>query len=239
MFVDGSSLGRAPIDRNDLDPGKHYISVHKDGFTDFKREVILIENQAVALVADLSATGAVRVISTPEGAIDLRIDGEFIGKTPVSRDGIPSGDHVIEFKLKGYFDHKETMKIEGGREKVFSVDLKLIPTGPTPEQQHRRKTGMSSFGARALPVGGVTADFGGGYPAVLLHGAPHGGRLQPESPPLAMDLGVEFQTYFQIYDLSIHGRLQLTSRRGPSRWPCAPTWAAAPASTAATPTSWT
>ena len=46
VFVDGSSLGRAPIDRNDLDPGKHYVVVHKDGFTDFKREVVLIENQA-------------------------------------------------------------------------------------------------------------------------------------------------------------------------------------------------
>src|SRR4029079_892204 len=95
VFVDGSSLGRAPIDRNDLDPGKHYVSVHKDGFTDFKREVILIENQAVALVADLSATGSVPILTTPEGA-DLRIDGELIGKTPVSREGIAAGDHVIE-----------------------------------------------------------------------------------------------------------------------------------------------
>ena len=45
VFLDGSSLGRAPVDRNDLDPGKHYVVVHKDGFTDFKREVILLENQ--------------------------------------------------------------------------------------------------------------------------------------------------------------------------------------------------
>ena len=39
VFLDGSSLGRAPVDRNDLDPGKHYVVVHKDGFTDFKREI--------------------------------------------------------------------------------------------------------------------------------------------------------------------------------------------------------
>ena len=58
VFVDGSSLGRAPIDRNDLDPGKHYIVVHKDGFTDFKREVVLLENQSITMVADLSATGS-------------------------------------------------------------------------------------------------------------------------------------------------------------------------------------
>jgi PEGA domain len=205
VFVDGSSLGRAPIDRNDLDPGKHYVVVHKDGFTDFKREVILIENQAVALVADLSATGSIRILSTPEGA-DLRVDGELVGKTPVVRDAIPAGDHVVEFRLKGYFDHKETMKIEGGREKVFSVDLKQLPTGPTPEQAAKRKAGMSSFGAKVNPVGGVTSDFGFGYPYFFM------ARLTVGAfnvKPLGLDLGVEFQTFFQIYDLALHGRLQL------------------------------
>ena len=94
----------------------------------------------------------------------MKIDGELIGQTPVQRDAVSSGDHIVEFKLKGFFDHKETMKIEGGREKVFSVDLKALPSGPTPEQVQRRKQGMSSFGAKVNPVGGVTADFGLGYP---------------------------------------------------------------------------
>ncbi|HEY2731164.1 MAG TPA: PEGA domain-containing protein [Polyangia bacterium] len=205
VFVDGSSLGRAPVDRNDLDPGKHYVVVHRDGYTDFKREVVLVENQPVALVADLSATGSVRILSTPEGA-EVRVDGELIGKTPVSRDQIPAGDHVVEFRLKGYFDHKETMKIEGGREKVFSVDLKLIPTGPSPEQVAKRKGGMSSFGAKVNPVGGVTADFGTGYPYYFM------ARLTVGAfnvKPLGLDLGVEFQTFFEMYDLSLHARLQL------------------------------
>jgi CRISPR/Cas system-associated exonuclease Cas4 (RecB family) len=163
VFVDGSSLGRAPIDRNDLDPGKHYVVVHKDGFTDFKREVVLLENQSITMVADLSATGGLRVLSSPEGA-EVKIDGELIGKTPVQRDAVPSGDHIVEFKMKGFFDHKETMKIEGGREKVFSVDLKALPSGPTPEQVQKRKQGMSSFGAKANPVGGVTATSGSDTP---------------------------------------------------------------------------
>ena len=74
-----------------------------------------------------------RILSTPEGA-EVRIDGELIGRTPVQRDAVASGDHIIEFRLKGYFDHKETIKVEGGREKVFSVDLKALPSGPSPEQ---------------------------------------------------------------------------------------------------------
>jgi hypothetical protein len=203
VFVDGSSLGRAPIDRNDLDPGKHYVVVHKDGFTDFKREIILIENQTMTLVADLSATGSVRVLSSPEGA-DVKIDGELIGKTPVQREAVSSGDHVVEFKMKGFFDHKETMKVEGGREKVFSVDLKALPSGPSPEQVAKRKQAMSSFGAKANPVGGVTADFGLGYPYYVTVRLMVGALAKP-----ALEVGVEFQTFFNIANLALAGKLQL------------------------------
>ena len=203
VFVDGSSLGRAPVDRNDLDPGKHYIVVHKDGFTDFKREVVLLENQTITMVADLSATGSLRILSSPEGA-DVKIDGELIGKTPVQRDAVSSGDHIVEFKLKGFFDHKETMKIEGGREKVFSVDLKALPSGPTPEQVQQRKQGMSSFGAKVNPVGGVTADFGLGYPYYVTVRLTVGAVAKP-----GIDVGVEFQTFFDIANLALIGKLQL------------------------------
>ena len=230
VFLDGSSLGRAPVDRNDLDPGKHYVVVHKDGFTDFKREIMLIENQTVTMVADLSASGGVRILSTPEGA-EVQIDGELIGRTPVQRDTVTSGEHIIQFKMPGYFDHKETIKVEGGREKVFSVDLKALPSGPTPEQVAKRKMGMSSFGAKVNPVGGVTADFGAGYPYYLTVRLTVGAVAKP-----GIDVGVEFQTFFDIANLSMFGRMQL-SRQGRSPSARAPTSAAAPASTAATPTS--
>jgi hypothetical protein len=205
VFLDGSSLGRAPVDRADLDPGKHFVVVHRDGFTDFKREVILVENQSVALVADLSATGALRVLSTPEGA-EVRLDGELIGRTPVPRDGVPAGDHIVEFKLPGYYDHKETMKVEGGREKVFSVDLKVIPTGPTPEQRAKRRQAMSSVGAKVNPVGGVTVDFGLGYPYYIMTRVMVGAV---QNKYIGFDVGVQARTMFDITDFALRGRVQL------------------------------
>ena len=205
VFVDGASLGRSPVDRNDLDPGKHSVLVHKDGYTDYKRDVILIENQPITLVADLSATGSIRVLSAPEGA-EVRIDGELIGKTPIQRDGHAVGSHVLEVDLKGFFMAKQTIKIEGGRENLFSFDLKPIPTGPTPEQSAKRKAGMSSFGAKVNPVGGVTTDFGFGYPYIFMARATVGAF---NVKPLGLDIGVEFKTFFQIYEFSGHGRLQL------------------------------
>jgi hypothetical protein len=205
VFLDGSSLGRAPVDRADLDPGKHYVVVHRDGYTDFKREVILVENQSVALVADLSATGALRILSTPEGS-EVRIDGELIGKTPVSRDTISAGDHIVEFKLLGYYDHKETMKVEGGREKVFSVDMKVIPTGPTPEQRAKRRQAMSSLGAKVNPVGGVTVDLGLGYPYYMTARVMVGAI---QNKFIGFDVGVQARTMFDITDFALRGRVQL------------------------------
>ena len=128
----------------------------------------------------------------------MKIDGELIGHTPVQRDAVSSGDHIVEFKLKGFFDHKETMKIEGGREKVFSVDLKALPSGPTPEQVQRRKQGMSSFGAKVNPVGGVTADFGLGYPYYVTVRLMVGAVAKP-----GIEVGVEFQTFFNIANLAL------------------------------------
>ena len=205
VFLDGSSLGRAPVDRDDLDPGKHYVVVHRDGYTDFKREVMLVENQSVALVADLSATGSLRILSTPEGA-EVRLDGELIGKTPVSRDAVPAGDHVVEFKLAGYFDHKETMKVDGGREKVFSVDLKVIPTGPTPEQMVKRRQGDVVVRRQGEP------------------GRRRHGRLRPRLPyylqtrvmvgavatsSSAWTSASRCATMFDITDFALRGRVQL------------------------------
>jgi hypothetical protein len=212
VFLDGSSLGRAPVDRNDLDPGKHYVSVHRDGYSDFKREVVLQENQAITLVADLSASGSLRVLSTPEGA-EVRIDGELIGRTPVVH-AAASGDHVVEFNLKGYYPQKETMKAEGGREKVYSVDLKVIPTGPTPEQVVKRRTQMSSFGSKVNPVGSVTVDFGLGYPYYLMTrimvgalGAKSFGGYEVGG----LDVGVEAKTMFDITDFALRGRYEIVS----------------------------
>jgi hypothetical protein len=65
---------------------------------------------------------------------------------------------------------------------------------------------MSSFGAKVNPTGGVTADFGLGYPYYFM------ARLTVGAfnvKPLGLDLGVEFRTFFDINELGLHGRLQL------------------------------
>lgn len=207
VFLDGSTMGKAPIDRHDLEAGKHYLIVRKDGYEEFKREVYLIEGQPVALVAELRAVGRLRMLSNPIGA-DVTIDGEPVGRTPVDRPDVAAGDHVFTFRLKGFYDFKQTITVVGGKERLITTDLKPLPSGPSPEQVAKRKAGMSSFGARALPSGGFTADLGVGYPNILM------ARLTVGAFSLktgGLDLGVEILTYFQMSTLSLHSRLQLAA----------------------------
>ena len=67
VFLDGASLGRAPIERRDLEPGKHFVVVQKDGFVDFKREVNLVDAKEVVLVAEMRAVAQVRFYLLPRG----------------------------------------------------------------------------------------------------------------------------------------------------------------------------
>jgi hypothetical protein len=205
VFLDGSSLGKAPIERKDLDPGKHYIVVRKDGYADFKREVMLVENLPLSFAAELRASAGLKFLSSPRGATVI-IDGEPVGVTPTLRPDVAAGDHIVEFKLAGYFDSKQTIKVEGGKERIVSADLRLLPTGPSPEQVSKRKAGMSSWGARAHPVGGVTADIGMGYPYIFM------GRLTvgaAQFGKMGLDGGIEFRTFFQMNELDLHARLQM------------------------------
>ncbi len=205
VFLDGASLGRAPIDRSDLEPGPHYLMVRRDGFVEFKREVKLVANTPMAIVADLRAVANLKFLSSPDGA-QVFIDGEPIsGKTPNQREEVSAGEHQILFRKSGYVDAKQTIKVEGGRERIVAQDLVKAPTGPPPDQVQRWKQGMSSFGARALPAGGFTADFGMGWPYLFV------GRLTVSTlrqELLSIDAGVEFRTYFQMNEFDLHGRVQ-------------------------------
>src|SRR5262249_48346728 len=62
VFIDGASAGKAPIERNDLQAGKHYIVVRAKGYADWKREVNLEGGNAATLTAELSASGTLKVL---------------------------------------------------------------------------------------------------------------------------------------------------------------------------------
>jgi PEGA domain len=210
VFIDGSSAGRAPIDRADLAPGKHYVVVRKAGYAEWKREVTLDPNAATTLTAELSASGTVRVLSNVGGA-DVLIDGMVVGKTPVTVDNVQSGHHLVEVRKERYVTARQDVDVEGGGQKILSADLAPIPTGPSPVEMAQRFRGMTSFSAVTIDPGRFTADVAFGFfPFMqfrLTVGAARRGAF-------GFDVGVELRTIGYLTDGGVHAKAEFL-RAGP------------------------
>jgi hypothetical protein len=204
VFIDGASVGRAPIDRNDMQPGKHFVVVRKAGFAEWKREVNLDPAQPTTLTAELSASGTLKVLSNVAGA-DVYIDGQVVGKTPLVLDAVPAGDHLVEVKQHGYIDAKQSFRIEGGEQKILAADLAPIRTGPSPADIAMRNRSMTSFSAVTIDPARFTLDVSGGYVPFgmirLTVGALRRGWI-------GLDAGIELRTTGYFTDGGAHAKLQ-------------------------------
>jgi hypothetical protein len=210
VFVDGAAMGKAPFDRADVPAGKHFVVVRKQGFADWKRELDLEAGGSIALTAELSASGTLKVLSNIAGA-DVYVDGQPLGKTPLTVPDVPAGEHILEVKHPGYVPAKQTLHVNGGEQKVLSADLAPVRTGPSPADVARKKRSMSSFSAVTVDPGRFTADVAAGFfpfgQARLTVGALRMGML-------GVDAGVEIRTIGYFTDGGAHGKVQLL-RAGP------------------------
>jgi len=162
VFIDGSSAGKAPVERKDLGAGKHYIVVRAKGYAEWKREVNLEAGNATSLTAELSASGVLKVLSNVTGA-DVVIDGEIKGKTPLTLEAVPAGDHLVEVKAKGYVSAKQPFHLDGGEQKILSADLAALRSGLSPTELASTYRSMTSWSAVTVELNKFTADIVGGF----------------------------------------------------------------------------
>jgi hypothetical protein len=205
VFVDGERLGTAPQEKS-LAAGEHYIVVSKQGYGKFERKVKVKAGQSQTITAVLKEAGGLRLLSSPAGAT-VMLDGEAIGATPMVREDIPAGEHIITMDRDGFYQFETGVKVEGGKVSVVNGALQLIDTGPTPEELEQEQRSLTTFGAKALPAGRSTMAAGLGYPYFLSARFMVGvGKVAEQ---IQFDAGIHFRTYGQRWDLSLIGRSTL------------------------------
>jgi hypothetical protein len=205
VFVDGASMGKAPLDRSDFAPGKHFVVVRKSGFAEWKRQVDLDPASPVTLSAELSASGTLKILSNVAGAT-ISLDGQVVGNTPFTLENVAAGDHLLEVKKTGYVDARQSVHIDGGEQKILAADLAAVRTGPSAADLVRRHRSMSSFSAVTIDPARFTADVGGGYvPFGFLRLTVGAFRIGG----LGMDTGVELRTTGYFTDGGVHAKLQV------------------------------
>ena len=67
--------------------------------------------------------GYLEVTTNPTSA-DVYLDEKYLGKTPLNKDKIASGNHTLRITLDKYQKHQETVILKDGDEKKFDLNLK-------------------------------------------------------------------------------------------------------------------
>jgi PEGA domain-containing protein len=163
VFVDDQESGLTPATIRDLAVRTHRVRVVRDGYLSEERRVPLTvtrpaqsmtfeleQGQASASVRELAAplmttgtwSGSLSVDSHPAGA-QVYIDGQLVGKTPVSLPQIQAGTHVIRLELDAYRGWSSSVRVvRGGRTRVTGS----LEEAPGPESAGSPNTGVRRDG---------------------------------------------------------------------------------------------
>jgi hypothetical protein len=124
IYLDGEKVGTTPDILKSVAIGTHEVDVKLEGFTEWKKVLNVKNRKEIALNAVLQPnTGSASIESDPAEAVTL-LNGNNVGRTPVSLTGIKIGIHEVELQKEGYASCKKTIKIKAGR--VNSLTAKLM-----------------------------------------------------------------------------------------------------------------
>ncbi len=203
VFIDGASVGFAPLEK-EVSAGEHFVSVERQGFAKFERKINVEAKQTFLVTAELRAVGAVRFLSTPEAA-EVFLDGERIGRTPLVKDDIAVGDHLVSFRLDGHRDFDQAVNVDGGRMVIVNAPLRAQDS-MTPVEVEAMRRGLSSYGAMTVPGGRFTVDASVGYPywveARITTGI-------PGIKPLGADVAFTFRTLLTTWEFLVTGKVRV------------------------------
>jgi len=90
---------------------------------------------AAGCTKEAPQTGSLVVTSTPPGlGVQVILDGNYRGNTPLSLTNLSAGYHLLQLKAQNYSDKVMELTLTGGKTLTITADYPPIPTAaPTPQ----------------------------------------------------------------------------------------------------------
>ena len=125
IIVNGKETGPTPLIINEQVPGTYMVEAKMDGYKNWTKNIEVSadkENQITAVLQIIP--GSFRINSEPSNAV-IFIDGREAGTTPLIITDPDQGKHLVEVKMDGYEDWRESVDIEHSKETDLNAVLQL------------------------------------------------------------------------------------------------------------------
>ncbi|WP_292517797.1 PEGA domain-containing protein [Methanoculleus sp.] len=136
VFLDEKYQGKTPsagvYTISNVAVGSHTVRVALSGYQDYTTSVGVSGATTSHITAALqpgqpSTTGSIAVTSSPSGA-EVYIDNAYKGITPLTIDGVATGNHAVRVALAGYSDWSTSVQVGAGSTASASASLSAVPT---------------------------------------------------------------------------------------------------------------
>ncbi len=116
VFIDGSIIGRTPINELPLVEGSYTIEIRDPNFEPLMQEFNVEKGESNTLTLYPKAKifyGYLNVSTDPVAkGVEVYVDGKFIGKTPLEKYRLTTGKHLVLLKMKGFDPWKRYVEIK-------------------------------------------------------------------------------------------------------------------------------
>jgi serine/threonine-protein kinase len=144
-FLDGREAGKTPLTISAVDPGTHRVRVTRDGFVAQEQSLsITADRPSQSLAFQLlparraaapapkppasaassgSRAGAPMIVESRPAGASVLLDGQLIGKTPLTLGDVSAGAHEVSIELAGYRSWTTSVRVVPGERHRVAASL--------------------------------------------------------------------------------------------------------------------
>lgn len=131
VLCEGAELGVTPCHAFFDEPRAYRVLLRAPGFQERVLRLDLANGKPRVVDASLvSSTGAIAVSSQPPGA-RLLLNGVPQGQTPLTLEGLRTGEHTLTLRLEGHKPFTHTLTLGPGETARLDLPLERLPAGLT------------------------------------------------------------------------------------------------------------
>ena len=176
-------MERTPFTREGLKPGSYRVRVAKEGYESVIKTTRVVGNESTLLKVRLKEKkaeqipllGQLEVTTVPAGA-RVFLEGEFVGRTPFTREDLKPGSYRVKVTKEGYEPVIKTTRVVGSESTPLRVRLEKKPEQEKKPKQAAVSSGEGAGGRQVLSVAGVKVALRWCPPGSFMMGSPSGER---------------------------------------------------------------